>query len=129
MIDEWLKYQVVPFKHQGRDFDGADCWGLVYLIYQNELGINLPECSTIGTNRIKSHTVVTDNLVLFDEVEQPQKYDIVLLRRSGYYHVAMFLNDGWDVIHTSSGSNVLIQKFAHIERTYKEVKILRPCPQ
>lgn len=40
---DWLnKYMIIPFKDKGRSFEGCDCWGLVYLIYKNELGIELP---------------------------------------------------------------------------------------
>lgn len=31
----------VPYKHNGRSFDGVDCWGVVYLFFK-ELGMELP---------------------------------------------------------------------------------------
>ena len=32
----------IPYQHNGRSYDGVDCWGLVYLFF-NELGISLPK--------------------------------------------------------------------------------------
>lgn len=31
----------IPYQHNGRDYQGVDCWGLVYLLLQ-ELGIEVP---------------------------------------------------------------------------------------
>lgn len=38
-----LYYLRIPFKHQGRDEHGADCFGLLRLFYQRELGVDLPD--------------------------------------------------------------------------------------
>ena len=42
-IEAQRKYTRIPFKLHGRDFKGCDCGGLVWLIYKNELGIELPD--------------------------------------------------------------------------------------
>lgn len=42
-MSQYLQYLTIPYKHQGRDFDGADCFGLIRLFYENELGIKLPD--------------------------------------------------------------------------------------
>lgn len=35
-------YITIPYREGGRDHGGADCWGLVGLVYQNETGKQLP---------------------------------------------------------------------------------------
>lgn len=42
----YLEYLKIPYLHMGRDFAGADCFGLVRLFYQRELGIDLPDYTT-----------------------------------------------------------------------------------
>lgn len=43
MIAKWANnYVGVPYKENGRDCDGCDCYGLVWLVYKEALGINLP---------------------------------------------------------------------------------------
>ncbi len=44
MRADWpAKYVGIPYRGKGRDGDGLDCLGLLYLIYANEYGIKLPD--------------------------------------------------------------------------------------
>ena len=44
MSHHWSrKYLEIPWKEKGRDFDGADCWGQLRLVYRQELLIELPD--------------------------------------------------------------------------------------
>ena len=44
------KYLGIPFKKKGRGFDGCDCYGLVWLFYRNELGIELPDYRMVDSD-------------------------------------------------------------------------------
>jgi cell wall-associated NlpC family hydrolase len=41
----WARYVGVPFRARGRGFDGADCYGLVALLYREEFGLDLDDLS------------------------------------------------------------------------------------
>jgi len=38
-----IKYLQIPYQHQGRTYEGVDCFGIVRLFYEAELHILLPD--------------------------------------------------------------------------------------
>ena len=39
---DWSKYIGIPFKHAGRDYNGVDCYGLVYLVLRDTFALHPP---------------------------------------------------------------------------------------
>jgi len=80
------KYINLPYKYEGRDFDGVDCYGLLYLIYKNERNIILPEYNypeewaKMGYNYIEDETRHT---LHWEKVGKPYKvFDVIILYAS-----------------------------------------------
>jgi len=109
----------VPFKLLGRDFDGVDCWGLVYLVFKEKLGIELPNytnlCYSMGWYK-KNKDMIVDEIKksVFEVVEKPyKKYDIFILYNGTEKianHVSLYLNDD-KMLHISEGSTSMISRF------------------
>lgn len=112
----WDDYIGIPFKPDGRDRTGTDCWGLVHLIYRERLGIGLPEHSGIYTgNSLSSLKKVAREMEEARKrwllVEAPQEYDAVLLRTGKYvWHVGMVI-DNRRMIHIMDGINSVIEPY------------------
>lgn len=78
------KYMLIPFEDKGRSFEGVDCWGLIYLIYKEELGITLPTY-TDGYKKacaIEVQKIIDNNKGNWKQVEQKdvEQFDLVLMR-------------------------------------------------
>ena len=113
------KYAVIPFLDGGRDFDGCDCWGLVRLIYKNELGIVLPtygEISALDVARVAREMDFGKSL--WREVERPKRFDLALLRnlaRGGLYsHIGIYVDDK-RIMHTTAAMGVTVHKEKDLE--------------
>lgn len=71
------KYIMIPFLDGGRDFEGVDCWGLVYLIMKTEYGIEIPDYKISCTDffkinlQISIEKTVTCRWKKIDKLEDP----------------------------------------------------------
>jgi lipoprotein Spr len=120
-----IEYTKIPFKANGRDFSGADCWGLVWLIYRYELGIDLPTYTHYDANTLRevakammTHSIADDWI----EVDEPKKFDVVVMRarvramdgkrRSLPIHVGVAV-DKYRFIHCEQGVNTVVERFSN----------------
>ena len=91
----------IPFKEHGRDENGIDCWGLVYLFYRDVFGIELNSHQNdyefinkkIARNdvvRLISNEISSGQWI---EKLQPDFGDVVVLRLAGRpFHVGVVIN-------------------------------------
>nr|WP_321459595.1 NlpC/P60 family protein [uncultured Cohaesibacter sp.] len=127
------KFVGIPFKDLGREMAGADCWGLVYLVYQQECAIDLPSYS--GDYQTADERAEVARLIgeaeassVWTKVDDPQVFDVVTFRRGRLTsHVGIILRPGW-MLHMSevgarvenyllpSWSQRLIGVYRHCER-------------
>lgn len=121
-IEAQRKYIRTPFKTKGRDFSGCDCGGLVWLVYKNELDIELPDWRDMysGT-RIENSleleetvsTVLGENAVEVD-LKDAKPFDVVSFRiRNSSMHVGLIINKHL-FLHVMEGrTNVSIERLAN----------------
>ena len=103
------KYIGLPYKSNGRDESGLDCWGLVRLFYKNELGIDLPSYSELYTGGIDPSisTAIQSNMSDWEVVPAGTPGDVCLFNIYGEpAHVGIYI-----------GSN----KFLHIRESKDSV--------
>lgn len=76
----------IPFKSCGRDTEGLDCWGLVKLVYKNQLGIELPEyyIDAYDTGSVVEAMGARPG---WSDVSTPETYDVALIALSKHTEV------------------------------------------
>lgn len=104
------KYKNIPFKEKGRDENGVDCWGLVFLIYKNELGIELPDYlfdyDTTDQRAVLSKLIEEEKSSKWETVETPKEFDVVVLRMRGVpMHVGVVTKKNY-MIHCAKGVDI-----------------------
>lgn len=109
------EYVGIPWSPAGRDYDGADCWGLAYLVLRDKFGVDAPQYREYqDTNDVQALAgVVSDSVVQWSPVEpnQEQPGDVVLLRRGRLVcHVGIVVGGGW-MLHLMPGSNACVESY------------------
>jgi cell wall-associated NlpC family hydrolase len=112
------KYIGIPFKPNGYDYQGADCFGLVNLVYREVLNITLPRYdvytrNSIGCLKEVARTMNTER-DKWIKVEQPRMFDVVLLRTGTFvWHCGMVISR-YRMLHVMEGINSCIEDFTGI---------------
>jgi cell wall-associated NlpC family hydrolase len=106
MIPSWAReYIGIPFRSNGRDRSGCDCWGLTRLVQREVFGKELPSFADRYTDSLDRETVeiLIDEyrpLLLGEKIDTPDIGDITVLLFSGHRcHLAIYVGDG-KVLHT-----------------------------
>ncbi|MES0879705.1 NlpC/P60 family protein [Roseibium sp. SCP14] len=112
------KYIGVPFEEFGRDWSGADCYGLVVLVYGVELGIELT--SYVGEyvsceERAEINGLFNQAIDFgpWNEVEGPaQTFDVALFRRGQTAaHCGLVVGHG-QLLHVSGEDQAKHERYA-----------------
>lgn len=95
----------IPYVVLGRGYDGADCWGLVYLFYRDVFGIEIPTYSEFlesNGNRPRVVNTLVNQVKDRDwkQVEQKRHGDVVLMRTGkNEHHVGIFVEPNF-ILHS-----------------------------
>jgi len=95
---DFSEYIGIPFKSQGRDRRGIDCWGLLRLVYKERLGINLPSYTDEYKHAFDKESVsktVEAHEREWVRVQDEKPFDVVLLRIKGLpIHLGIIIEKG-----------------------------------
>ena len=101
----------IPFEHNGRARSGADCYGLLCIIFDEFLHIELPHY-TYSNNYQKRISLEYERDQRWDLVINPVRFDTVVMRIVGDpVHVGVMVDD-LRFIHMSSRYGVLMQQIS-----------------
>jgi hypothetical protein len=111
------KYIGLPYKDNGRDIDGIDCWGLVRLYYKEELGIDLP--SYVDEYNGPYDTSVTRAISLYkdswNKTTTPAPGDVVLFNIYGEpAHVGVYVGNN-KFLHCREGRDSVVESLDNIK--------------
>lgn len=113
----WNDYVGIPFKMQGRDREGVDCWGLVRLVYQERFSVVLPEYLTYDSTRAfkQIDELVQTGKREWNEVPRAEikDFDLVVLKIGDLSpHVGIVCDDSKHFLHALEGANSVIEKLS-----------------
>ncbi|MFA5458713.1 MAG: NlpC/P60 family protein [Synergistaceae bacterium] len=107
----------VPYVHEGRDYSGLDCGGLILLFYRDYLKIRLPDMHGYNPHwgyKGKNY-FIDDYYQFFIPVKIPQLSDIVLFRNNKEIcdHGGVVLTGG-EFLHCHRHVGVSINRYGAI---------------
>lgn len=109
------KYIGIPYKENGRDFDGIDCWGLARLVYKEELGIELPSFAEeydVGDTREYLQELIAQHKEGWEPVDTPSKGTMVLFKILGNEsHVGVAVSET-HFVHARDGYDSSLESFS-----------------
>ena len=127
---QWLNVFVgLPFRDKGRDYEGIDCWGLVYLVYRDIYGISLPLYQGYESAHKSRQVMRIIEEGKSDWTEIPKKEaklgDVALFRlKSIPSHVGVFI-DNHRFVHCTKKADCAIEKFNRLIWKNRLVGIFR----
>jgi len=94
------KYIGIPYEVHGRTFEGTDCYGLIWLFYKNELGIELPNFLDYAHDINSFAETVEEKKKSFIPVEgSPELYNIGVFSYRGLpSHIGLCVGEN-QVLH------------------------------
>lgn len=126
------QYVGLPFEDHGRTRSGLDCWGLVLLVYKEQLGIILPDLGDFYSdtdNRKAIQGAVEDTTSETwnrDVTKYPRKLcDVIVFKRGGIEtHVGLWIREN-TMLHVERGIGTTVERYDTIRWRNRFSRILR----
>ena len=114
------KVLFMPFVARGRGYDGGDCWAVVWLLWRDVLGRELPaydtQYATAGASAVDRAVVsgiMARERVKWKKIDAPRLGDVALLRCSGRNcHVGVMLDDN-SFLHIEDRRGAMVEKLSN----------------
>lgn len=111
-----------PWKPNARGPEAFDCWGLVWWVYREVAGIELPKFVGIDakdTYRVAKQMHESSVMPPWYQVEHPQHLDVVGMSSNRIiHHVGLYLQaDRGLIFHVAAGGSVIAQSAPHLFAT------------
>lgn len=114
------RYIRIPFVDGGRDHFGCDCWGLIRLVYRDQLQIELPSYGEIDAKNLvgiarKMKAGSEDGEQWIRVVGVPKAFDACLMTWFGKREIAHIgvMIDAKHVLHTEDRTGVSMSRIDH----------------
>lgn len=110
----------LPWQFAGRSRSGVDCWGLLWLVYRDVLGIEIASYAretTDAPEREQIAALMADELVKSPWVDigpgQEREFDMAIFKRAGIdSHVGVVVAPG-RMLHITHGTDSRVERFDH----------------
>lgn len=123
-------YIGIPFKANGREATGCDCWGLVVMVYAQQLGVRLPGFDgALGDGcamalRQVAKTIAQQS-VEWARYLVPQPFDVALFRNHGLPSHVGIVVDRNCMLHIADGIDACIERFDGVLWKHKLIGFYR----
>jgi cell wall-associated NlpC family hydrolase len=108
------RYVGLPFKSLGRDRSGVDCWGIVYLVYQEAFRREVPRYGEYvdAYDFLEVSALIRGEIATrWHEVSPEACGDVILLRVNGQpCHVGIVVAQG-KFLHSIEGSDSCVERY------------------
>ena len=107
------RYVGIPYIDGGRDRSGLDCWGVLQLVYRDQLGVELPgygDISARDLRRVAREIGSAAQMWPWSEAPEPRELDVVVMAAPGRRfpaHVGIVLQGG-QLLHSEAASGCCI---------------------
>lgn len=110
----WHPYVGLPF---GEGAGAWHCWGLVCLVYRDQLGIDLPDYPIGAADHRAVHRAIAEGQdgARWEPVETPRAFDVAVMRnaRTGRIgHVGVMVDRG-QVLHVEAATASVVVPVGH----------------
>jgi cell wall-associated NlpC family hydrolase len=114
---EWVREFIgIPYKDKGRDYDGADCWGLAFLVSRDVFARTLPYLGDNYTSVLmldEVHKTFKDTSTEFTKIAEDERQpgDLIVFRITGVpVHVGIIIDKN-RMVHTLPNHNSAYERY------------------